>query len=289
MPSKNLPQPDRHPQAPSLLLCDAHAHFLSQEEFGDRIQNRIPTLFNAANPAEARQLFSLCQTRHVPAASPICKSDFVFLSCGLHPWDADSFSCSELLPFFRQVPVIGEIGMDSVWCTVPLSLQEKQFHRQLAFACEYKKPVLLHTKGQERTIASIIKEYPNQYLVHWYSSPEPPEDFLALGCYVSIGPDVFWNPAVRQTAVLVPEDRLLIETDGLSAVRWAYEEAPRSVQPFFRSALGASAANDALLARQSLLVTLETIAALRGTSAERLSSCILRNFQQFVTQAPSRF
>ena len=54
--------------------------------------------------------------------------------------------------------MVGEIGMDSVWCQVPLPIQERVFREQLAMACSLKKPVVLHTKGQEKAIASILKE-----------------------------------------------------------------------------------------------------------------------------------
>ena len=37
-----------------------------------------------------------------------------------------------------KVPVIGEIGMDSVWCDVPLDRQRKALEKQLQFACEIK-------------------------------------------------------------------------------------------------------------------------------------------------------
>ncbi len=122
-----------------------------------------------------------------------------------------------------QGPVIGEIGMDSVWCDVPLSKQEKVFCAQLELASALKKPVVLHTKGQEKKIAGLIRNYENTYLVHWYSGEEGLSEFLELDCYFTVGPDVFYNPSVQRAARLAPENRLLVETDGCSAVKWAYE------------------------------------------------------------------
>ena len=111
-------------------------------------------------------------------------------------------------------------------CDTPLDIQEAVFREQLALARSLDKPVILHTKGQEKEIAGILKEYPNTYLVHWYSCGQFLEDYLALDFYFSIGPDVWWNPAVRRVAEIVPLNRLLIETDGMNAVEWAYAEAP---------------------------------------------------------------
>ncbi len=36
-----------------------------------------------------------------------------------------------------------------------------------------------------------------------------------------------WNPAVQKVAEQVPENRILIETDGMEAVDWAYEEGKK--------------------------------------------------------------
>lgn len=71
-------------------------------------------------------------------------------ACGLHPWYSDKWEPEEMFSLMEKVPVIGEIGMDSVWCDVPLDRQRKALEKQLQFACEIKKPVVLHTKGQKR-------------------------------------------------------------------------------------------------------------------------------------------
>lgn len=273
----------------SPCLCDAHAHFFSITDLKERQRDRIFTLIHVGTPKEANQLLSLCPSLCPTTPSSSFVPPFFSLSCGLHPWNADQLSFSELLPFLRQAPVIGEIGMDSVWCQVPLSLQETQFRRQLAFACGEKKPVILHTKGQEKRIASIIKEYRNQYLVHWYSSNEPPNAYLELDCYFSIGPDVFWNPAVQQLAGLVPENRLLLETDGLSAVQWAYECAPLSEQKRLYSICNSPMQKTAVTAHQALLFSLQTLAELRGTSPEPLSQRIAENLQRFLVSGCSGF
>lgn len=46
-------------------------------------------------------------------------------ACGLHPWYSDKWEPEEMFSLMEKVPVIGEIGMDSVWCDVPLDRQRK--------------------------------------------------------------------------------------------------------------------------------------------------------------------
>ena len=301
--------------ASGLRLSDAHAHITSKEDLKERRHYSIPTLFSAGTPKEAEEVFQLVKkgsptVRH-PAPKSFPKENSaepygIFLpTCGLHPWHAAAYSLEEMLPYLTAAPIIGEIGMDSVWCDIPLALQEEVFRAQLRLACEQNKPVILHTKGQERQIASILKEYPNHYLVHWYSSEEAPDDYLALDCYFSIGPDVWWNPAVQQTAVLIPQNRLLIETDGLEAVRWAFEAAPpaesaaecslrmllqqkkkellsqNSFFPYDSSVFSGQPDT----AASSLFLTLQAVASLRKLSPEETSRFVLENLRQFLRYA----
>ena len=174
--------------------------------------------------------------------------------------------------FLHKVPVIGEIGMDNVWCDVPLDIQQKVFEEQLALACELKKPVILHTKGQEKEIAAIIRNYPNRYLIHWYSCDHSLEEYIDQNCYFSIGPDVWWNPATRNVARKVPSNRILTETDGLNAVQWAYDEAPddkKSLLP-----------DIPFTTKAALELVTRTISSIRGISEKDCSAITYENLVQ---------
>lgn len=151
-------------------LIDAHTHLGSDSERSERQKKQILSLVCASTPPEAEALLKTAKPYLLPTA-------------GLHPWQAASYFVNDMLPYLTACPVIGEIGMDSVWCDVPLDRQEEVFRAQLAIACQMKKPVILHTKGEEDRIASILPEYPNTYLVHWYSCEEYLDQYLALGCY----------------------------------------------------------------------------------------------------------
>lgn len=128
--------------------------------------------------------------------------------------EADRGAWKQMQPFLERSTVIGEIGMDSVWCRTPLALQQEIFELQLAFACEKRRPVILHTKGG-KTVADIIRQYPNTYLVHWYSLGSGLKNYMEMDCYFSVGPGVWWNPAVRKLAGEIAADHLLIETDSI--------------------------------------------------------------------------
>ncbi len=247
-------------------LTDAHAHIGGMAEIEERLRSRIPSMICAGCPQEAERLDEI-QAR--PESGGILIPTY-----GLHPWHADRASLEEMQPFLQQAQIIGEIGMDSVWCAVPLDVQREVFTSQLFFAMEHHRSVILHTKGQEREIADIIRRYPNTYLVHWYSSEEHLEEYLDLDCYFSIGSDVWWNPAVRKLAQRVPVDRILIETDGMGAVRWAYEEAETNKKTAALPPVPSSL-------EEALGNTLETVAAIRQRESSWLAKQVQENFLIF--------
>ena len=175
-----------------IQLTDAHAHIKNEKQAMERITLGIPTMACAGTPGEMQELEKFGRLQGA--------EKILIPACGLHPWYSDKWEPEEMFSLMEKVPVIGEIGMDSVWCDVPLDRQRKALEKQLQFACEIKKPVVLHTKGQEKEIARIISHYPNTYLVHWFSGDTGLEDYLKLDCYFSIGPDVLWNTAVQKVA-----------------------------------------------------------------------------------------
>lgn len=160
----------------------------------------------------------------------------LLISFGIHPWYADRYQPGDVQEAYEACDLIGEIGMDSVWCQVPLACQEAVFREQLAASARLKKPVLLHTKGQERRIAELLRECLQPVCVHWYSGDlETFEQYREMGCYFTLGPDFAQvltdggpgpeqqekKPLYRRMLETLPLDRIFLETDGISAVAWA--------------------------------------------------------------------
>lgn len=254
---------------PPFSLCDAHTHIGGEKELLERRRLQITSLICASTPTEAIRLREFVNQSKF--------SSVLIPTYGLHPWQAGKYDVSDMEPFFSECDVIGEIGMDNVWCDVPSDIQERVFRRQLFLAKTLHKPVILHTKGQEKQIADMIKEYHNTYLVHWYSSMDHLEDYKNLDCYFSIGPDVWWNKAVQQVASSVSLERILVETDGMDAVRWAYdreeirgEMIPPPIRPLPASV------SDALIS------TIEVMAKIKGMTPEAIGKQVRANFNRFL-------
>lgn len=192
-------------------MIDAHCHLDEKNHLLKIfVENNIPATINCQNKKEWERNLILTKSYN-----------YLSLSAGIHPWDSDKLTFESFESVLKKAPIIGEIGLDSEWTEIPLEQQKQVFIKQLEFAIANKKPVILHTKGQEMEIAKIIKNYPNNYLVHWYSTTEGLEEFIQLGCYFTIGPSVKTDLAVQNVVTSVPSNRLLFESDGLDALTWA--------------------------------------------------------------------
>lgn len=232
-------------------LVDAHAHGQSPREM--RARQNILTMLCATDPREAPAILARRGANLVPC-------------CALHPWKAGNFAAQEMLPFLEQCPVIGEIGLDNVWTDTDMAAQRRAFLWQMQTAQRLQKPIVLHTKGMEREIASLLRDYSIRKLVHWYSCPDFLDLYLAQDCYFTIGPDCDHNPAALSVIRHAPLNRLMTETDGIDAVSWAQN---RKVAP---EEIGAI-----------LIQELRLIAAVKNIPEETARRAVYENFLRFVS------
>lgn len=225
------------------MIFDSHTHIDTGVGLGIGIEKKDPEqLTEFKRLIEEKQLGVLANAACISEYEELAKIDGVYISFGIHPWNVTEFcrsteycnkfdvektekniyaKVSELESYYEKAHAIGEIGMDSIWCNCDLTLQRKIFIEQLNMAETLGKPVVLHTKGQEKQIAEILKDYSVRKLVHWYSSEQYLERFMEQDCFFTVGPNYKTSSAVKRIVSLVPLDRLLVETDGISAVEWA--------------------------------------------------------------------
>ncbi len=237
-----------------MKLYDAHTH-IKKEHLSNILKQDIISIINSCNIEEYKENILIVDSK-------------IHHSFGIHPKDSDNVDYKELDYFLAKTALIGEIGLDNVWCDIDLDIQKAVFIYQLKHAFNYKKPVILHTKGMENEIVEIIKDYPNKYLVHWYSCLNHLEKYIAMDCYFTIGPSIIWDESVINVARKVNVERLLLETDGIDAIKWAYSEN--------------DLAYDNINEYDSLKQTLEMIANIKGITIEKLNEIISTNFEKFI-------
>lgn len=214
------------------MLIDAHTHIRWQDK------QELKYLLKWSQQGFA----ALINTSSADAFDVLSKKVNQPLSFGIHPWDcqtvfandnsSDGFKRTDLVQalwkdygrYFKAAAAIGEIGLDTVWCDCPLEWQNRLFLAQLTIAKSLKKPIVLHTKGQELQIARHLLTYPYPKLIHWYAEPATLPRYIKQGAYFSIGVDLCVNPTTQSIAKAVPLNRLLLETDGSKAMQWALGE-----------------------------------------------------------------
>ena len=111
----------------------------------------------------------------------------------------------------------GEIGLDYHYSPETREAQLKLFAQQLEEARTRDLPVVIHTREADEDTVSLLREIPSRGIIHCYTgTPEYAKRFLDLGFYISISGIVTFKPAdnVRASALVVPDDRILIETDS---------------------------------------------------------------------------
>jgi TatD DNase family protein len=148
----------------------------------------------------------------------------VYASVGVHPNSSDQWeteSLNELRDLLQQerVVAVGESGLDFYRDRATPAQQKEVFARHIELAKSFEKAVVIHTRESiDDTLDVLTREGPPQDLIfHCWSGPRAQlEKALELGAYVSFAGNVsFKNAAdLRELASVVPEERLLIETDS---------------------------------------------------------------------------
>ena len=199
-------------------IFDSHAHYDDKAFDEDRTelltslpQKGISAVVNCASDLESSRT-SLSLTE---------KYGFIYAACGVHPHEAqeapDDFIevLKELLEKEKCVAV-GEIGLDYHYDFSPRDIQLDVFEKQLILANEFDMPVVIHDREAHEDTLNLLKKHKPRGVVHCFSgSAEMAKEILKLGMYIGLGGAVTFKNAKKpcEVAAVVPDDRLLVETD----------------------------------------------------------------------------
>jgi TatD DNase family protein len=147
----------------------------------------------------------------------------VFAAVGRHPNSAAGFTdadAAELAELARdpRCRAVGETGFDFYRDAAPRDDQERAFDAQIAIAREVGKPLVIHTReADDATIAKLVEAANGVTVVlHCFSMARRLDECLEHGWYVSYAGNVTYprSQALAATALRVPLDRMLVETDA---------------------------------------------------------------------------
>ena len=112
---------------------------------------------------------------------------------------------------------IGEIGLDYHYSPGTRKEQMALFAAQLDEARRRNLPVIIHTREAADDTIALLREIPSRGVIHCFTGrPDEAKAYLNLGFYISISGIVTFKAAenVRESALVVPDDRIMIETDA---------------------------------------------------------------------------
>jgi TatD DNase family protein len=197
-------------------------------------------------------------------------------SAGVHPHQAHERtqpgsaeaavrSAFEADPLTRA---IGEIGLDYHYDFSPRDVQRRVFAEQVVLAREIRRPVVIHTREAENDTFDILEGEGRGDVIgvfHCFTGDVSlARRALDLGFSVSFAGIVTFPKAsaLREAAAIVPDDRLLVETDS----------------PFLAPVPHRGKRNEPAYVER----VIDTLASVRGASAAEIDAITTQNFLRFV-------
>jgi TatD DNase family protein len=206
-------------------VVDTHAHLALCEPSEDE-------LVAAAREAGVRRILTigLGEDTNPEAVRAAEEHDAVFAAVGRHPNSADGFdeaaaAAIEELAVLPAVAAIGETGLDFYRDSSNPDEQRRAFSAQIAIAGRAGKPVVIHLRdkdGAEDAVGEAFETLDREaegvsVILHCFSAgPAWAERAAERGWYCSFAGNLTYPSAepLREAAALVPDDRLLVETDS---------------------------------------------------------------------------
>jgi TatD DNase family protein len=208
------------------MFVDSHAHIDGEEFDADR-----DAVVARAREAGVRAILNVGtgdpRGGNFERALRVAETfEDVYFAAGVHPHDARLYDdaaeqyVADLLHGSSRAVALGEIGLDYHYDHSPRELQREVFARQLWLAKSLSLPVIIHSReADEDTLDILHKEYAGTErggVMHCFGGgPALAEGALALGFCISFAGNVTFKKAdaLREVALAVPLDRLLVETD----------------------------------------------------------------------------
>lgn len=206
-------------------MIDTHAH-LDQPEF----HTDLKEVFDNAIKKGVRAI--LCVGTTAASSADIlqmaAQNDLIRGAVGIQPnyvADAATDDWNRIVEMAGSpdVVAVGETGLDRYWDFAPFDIQQDYFDRHLRLAQQRSLPVVIHCREAEADLVPMLREAvergPLRGVLHSFSgNGEFAAECLELGLYVSFSGMVTYPNKkfrlLREVATMIPEDRLLIETDS---------------------------------------------------------------------------
>ena len=268
------------------MFTDSHCHLTFPELAGD-----MPGVRAAMAAARVTRALCISTTmEEFPSVQALATEyDNFWASAGVHPDSEDVHepSVAELVAATQmpKVVAVGETGLDYYQMEerkggrgiADMEWQRERFRTHIRAARQVGVPLVIHTRAASDDTLAILREEGEQGgagsaggVFHCFTETrEVARAALDLGFYVSLSGIVTFKNAreLHEVATLIPDDRLLIETDS-----------PYLAPVPYRGKINTPAYVPHVAAR---------LAELRGTSAEHIGELTSANFTRLFKRVAS--
>lgn len=180
---------------------------------------------------------------------------------GIHPWQIPEEGIpvevlEATVDLVREADCVGEVGLDLKFVPQTFNAQVRVLCRLAEEAVRLGKTLNVHAAGAWREVLDMLLKLGGASAIfHWYTGPE---ELLPLlrekGFFVTVNPALKIQKRLREIAVKLPEDLLLLESDGPYDYR-GLKLSPRAIPDL-----------------------IEELARLRGTPPDALLATVWKNF-----------
>jgi TatD DNase family protein len=260
------------------MFVDSHAHLEGERFATDREQviaharesgvKNIVAIGNGDGPANFDCGIQLAE-----------KYDFIYATIGIHPHEAnqaDQAAFDRMAQLARHPKIIawGEIGLDYYYDHSPRDTQKQVFAKQMELAAATKLPIVIHCRPSDNSenawndcLSMIEEQWAPKGLggiLHCFTGNLAQAKYaLDMGFMISFAGNITFPKAqqIRDAALEVPLDRMLIETDS----------------PYLAPVPNRGKRNEPAFVKE----TARKLGELRGLSMEEIGEQTSHNFYNF--------
>ena len=203
-------------------MIDSHCHLDHEPMFSD-----LKNVLTRSKESGVEKILSICTTKDsFHKIIEIIKIDpIIYGTYGIHPHEAntDVVTKEEIIKNVssnKKIIAIGESGLDFYYNHSSKEKQISSFKSHIEAAINLNVPIIVHSRNAEKETFDILNEYKKskpKILMHCFTgSTEFANKLLTLGSYFSASGIITFKKSsdLRETFRLIPDDKLLIETDS---------------------------------------------------------------------------
>ncbi len=209
------------------MLIDSHCHLTDRKYDEDRWE-----VLARARSAGVEQVISICSdaadarrvNRLLRDSSEVSGIPEIWGTAGIHPHEAEGAGPDDLeqvrkaLEKEPRLIAVGETGLDFFYDHSPRETQEDLFRAHLGLGADSGLPVVVHSREADGLTGQILQEWGGrvQGVLHCFTGGgELLQTALEIGWMISFtGIITFKTYGGRELVRSIPQDRLMVETDG---------------------------------------------------------------------------